>query len=231
MTEAGMTPDPVPTVLLPIADPLTLALAVDLVRSGQVIAFPTDTVYGVACDPWSEEAIARLYWAKWRPATLAIPVLVSAVSDVSRVASGLPDGFGALAERFWPGPLTLIVPRHPHVPAILGADRDTIAVRLPDHGWVRALISAVGGALATTSANISGHPPLTDAHQVQEALGGRVSLIVDGGECAGGLASTIVDLVARPPRVLRTGGLTYEALRQVLPDLLPATGPDGKSTP
>ena len=224
MTDAVVAPDVVPTILLPMADPQALVLAVQLVKSGQVVALPTDTVYGVACDPWSEEAIARLFWVKRRPVLLAIPVLVSSVSDVARVASRLPDGFEALAEHFWPGALTVIVPRHGRVPAILGAGGDTVAVRLPAHRWAQTLISAVGGALAATSANISGHPALTDAQQVQGALGGRVSLIVDGGVRAGGVASTIVDLTSRPPRMLRTGALAYEALRQVLPDLAPGEG-------
>jgi L-threonylcarbamoyladenylate synthase len=214
-----VTEGEIETVMMPVSDPEALPLAVRLVRGGQVVVFPTDTVYGVACDPWQPEAISRLYWSKRRPPALAIPVLVASASDVLQVAACLPKGFEELAVRFWPGALTLVVPRTAGLPAQLTAGGDTVAVRLPDHRWAREFIRAAGGALAVTSANLSGQPALSEASQVASALGGRISLIVDGGRCGGGVASTVVDLVASPPRVLRLGALPYETLREAVPHL------------
>ena len=203
-------------------DPRALDEALLALRQGWPVVFATDTVYGVACDLWNSEAIERLYWAKRRPERLAIPVLVSDVAGVRAVAREEPPALAALAARFWPGGLTLVLRRRPEVPAVLSAGGDTVAVRLPDHPFARRLIAAMGGALAVTSANLSGQPAPRTAQEALAALGGRVACVVDGGPCALGVASTVVDLAARPPRVLRQGALPFEALRAVLPDLLPA---------
>ncbi len=208
------------TRVLDVTDCGALTEAVERLRRGEVVAFPTDTVYGLGCDLWQEAAIARLYEAKDRPASLAIPVLVCAAAHVSRVASDPPAAYAALAERFWPGALTLIVRRLPRVPALLCAGGDTVAVRMPDHAFVRQLAEALGGALAATSANLSGRPAPASAVEVLADLDGRIPLLLDGGRCGGGVASSIVDLVSDPPVLLRQGALSLDVLCDVLPTLV-----------
>jgi len=193
--------------------------AVEVLRAGQPLVFPTDTVYGIGCDLWSERAIAGLYAAKRRPASMPIPVLVSDVAQVAQVARELPQAFHELVRRHWPGGLTLIVWREAQVPEVLCAGGDTVAVRMPDDRIALALIARMGGALAVTSANLSGQPAPTTAEAARVQLEGRVPLILDGGECPGGQASTIVDLTTHPPRMLRQGGVSLDVLRDVLPDL------------
>ena len=194
--------------------------AVRALQGGQLVAFPTDTVYGVSCDIWQPEAVARLYWAKRRPRSMAIPVLLSSTEHVRRVATDLPGCFELVAARFWPGGLTLILPRHPDVPDILSAGKTTIAVRMPDHPLALRLIEMMGGALAVTSANLSGRPASKTAREALDDLDGRVAILLDGGGCPGGVASTIVDLASDPPRLLREGAIVAADLQQVLPDLV-----------
>lgn len=193
--------------------------AVRIIRAGRLVAFPTDTVYGVGCDLWRKDALERLYWAKQRPRELAIPVLVSAPDAVLAVACDLPPEYGLLAERFWPGPLTLVVARQPRVPSLLSANGDTVAVRMPAHSTAIDLLARVGGALAVTSANLSGRPAPRTAQGVLADLEGRVDLVLDGGECPDGVASSIVDLMSTPPVLLREGGVAFERLCQALPTL------------
>jgi len=202
------------------ANVAALPAAWEALRSGEVVAFPTDTVYGVGCDLWQPKAIERLYWAKLRPRNMAVPILISGPGHVAQVARELPAPFKLLMERFWPGALTLIVPRRPEVPDLLCDGGPTIAVRMPDHPLALRLIEGMGGSLAVTSANLSGQPPATTAAQALAQLSGRVAVVLDGGECPGGVPSSIIDLVADPPRLLRQGHLSYEALREVLPTLV-----------
>ncbi len=201
-------------------DDQALGEALRALRDGQLVVFPTDTVYGVGCDIWQPEAVARLYWAKQRPQGMAIPILLSSAGHVHRVASELTRRFELVAERFWPGGLTLILPRHPDVPDIVSAGKDTIAVRMPNHPLALRLIEAMGGALAVTSANLSGRPSPKTAAEALADLGGRVAIVLDGGACQEGVASTIVDLVSAPPRLLRQGAIAVATLRQVLPNLI-----------
>ena len=208
------------TLLLQAEAEGALEQAIQALRAGEIVVFPTDTVYGVGCDLWNPEAIERLYWAKKRPKKLPIPVLVSAPEHVQQVAHHLPPYFDVLVESFWPGGLTLIVRRRPQVPAVLCAGGDTVAVRMPAHPLALRLIEAMGGALAATSANISGNPAPKSASDALEELQGRVAIVLDGGDCPGGIASTIVDLVSSPPRLLRHGPLSATAIRELLPDLI-----------
>jgi|SRR5581483_4907844 len=195
-------------------DELTEAAA--LLRRGAVVAIPTDTVYGVAADAADPEAIARLFEAKRRPLDKAIPLLVDEASGLDLVAASVPAAARALAARFWPGALTIIVTRR----RVRADDLPTVAVRMPDHALARALIRLAGGRLAVTSANLSGEPPATTAQEVLQQLGGRIAAVLDGGPCPGGVASSIVDTCVEPPRLLRPGGLSVEALRTVLPALV-----------
>lgn len=208
------------TLTLPASSPEALERAAVLLRQGQVVAFPTDTVYGVGCDLWQPAAIERLYQAKQRPYEMAIPVLVASLSAVHQVAQNLGEAFEILARRFWPGELTLVVPRREQVPDILCAGGPTIAVRMPNHGVLLQLLEMLGGALAVTSANLSGRPAPCSADEVLRDLRSRIPLILYGDRCSGGVASTIIDCVAQPPILLRTGNLCLDALRSVLPDIV-----------
>ena len=192
---------------LDAADPTAIAAAAELLRRGLPVVLPTDTVYGVGVLPFDAAAIDRLYAIKGRPAEKGIPILLGDVADVAYVAGLIPPAAAALMAHFWPGPLTLIVPRRPELPANLSPD-DTIAVRVPDHAVARALIRAAGGAVAATSANVSGQPPACAADEALAALGGRVAAVLDDGPSPGGVASTVVDCTVDPPVVRRAGPLT-----------------------
>ncbi|MFN2154081.1 MAG: L-threonylcarbamoyladenylate synthase [Anaerolineae bacterium] len=188
--------------------------AVEVLRAGGLIAFPTDTVYGVAALPWEVEAVARLYIAKQRPKSLPIPLLLSDADRLSRVATLAPE-FAPLAERFWPGGLTLVLPKTEVVPDVVSPG-PSVAVRVPDLSLVRDLIRRAGGVLAVTSANISGHPSPVTAEEVEAHLGERIELIVDGGPCRGGVPSSLLDCTTSPPVLLRRGAISEEELRSVV---------------
>ena len=209
----------VDTSLMSEDDPRAHTAALAVLRAGGIVIIPTDTVYGVACDPWSAPGVERLYAAKERPHSMAIPVLVSSVGAAVAVAESLPEAFDRLAERFWPGGLTLVVYKHEGISADLVAGGETVALRHPKQGFALRLIEEHGGALAVTSANITGQPAPTTAEGAMEQLSGRVELVVDGGTCSGGVSSTIVDLTATPPRLLREGAISIEELIDVLPKL------------
>jgi len=207
------------TRVVPADDPQTIRRAQRLLQSGKVVAFPTDTVYGIGAHAFQPEAVAALYAVKGRPTDKAIPVLVAQIEDVARVARAIPPVAWRLAERFWPGGLTLVLACSDRVPAMVTAGGDTVAVRCPDHPIPLALINAVGAPLAATSANLSGQPDPTNARQVVAQLTGRLPLIIDGGECPGGVASTVVDLSVSPPHLLRAGAIAADDLRALLPEL------------
>ncbi len=210
---------PVKTQVALADDAGTIHGAQRLLRSGGVVAFPTDTVYGVGAHAFQPEAVAALYVVKNRPTSKAIPILVAHIEDMTRVARTVPGVAWDLAERFWPGGLTLVLPRAEQVPSVVTAGGDTVAVRYPDHLIPLALMRFAGAPLAATSANLSGQPSPTSALQVVEQLAGRVPLIIDGGECPGGVPSTVIDLSVEPPRLLRTGAISAAELGVCLPDL------------
>lgn len=185
-----------------------------VLNGGGLVAFPTDTVYGLAAYPWNEDAVRRLYQVKQRPKELPIPLLLSDAGQVDRVAM-VTELCGELRERFWPGALTLVLPKKASVSDVI-SDRPTVAVRVPDLRLARDLIRGAGGVLAVTSANLSGADSPITAQQVEEQLGGRVSLILDGGPCEGGVPSTILDCSVSPPRLLRRGAVGEADLRAVV---------------
>lgn len=204
------------TEILPANDKKAIERAVKLLRDGQVVAFPTDTVYGVGAHGLSEPAIERLFEAKNRPRERAIPFLLASVKDLSKVAREIPKDVKALAAKFWPGALTLVVLAHRRVPKILIAHGDTIAVRVPNHPITRALIQGLGAPLATTSANISSQPDPSTAEEVAAYLNERVPLILDGGPTPGNIPSTVLDLTTEPPTVRRLGSIAAEEIELVL---------------
>jgi L-threonylcarbamoyladenylate synthase len=216
-SEETMTEHPrIETVILPAEPNITLVVerAAGLLRAGQVVAFPTDTVYGVGALFSDEEAVGRIYWAKGRPETKGIPILLASALDVPLVAISNETAEILMAE-FWPGPLTLVLPKRASVPAAVSKE-PTVAVRVPNHGLVRTLIMATGAPLAVTSANCSGEPPTTNPAAVYEMLGGRVAAIVDGGLAPGGTPSTIVDCTGERPQILRPGPIPERLIRDAI---------------
>jgi L-threonylcarbamoyladenylate synthase len=193
-----------------------IARAATLLRAGELVAFPTDTVYGVGAIAWDREAVGKLYIAKLRALAKAIPILLADPGDLDQVAREVSPTARRLAERFWPGPLTIVVYRSPQVPDEVTSGGDSVAVRVPDHSLARALIRAAGAPLATTSANLSGGPSPVTAHEVSAQLAGRVAMILDGGCCPGGVASTVVDLTGSSPLVLRAGPISLEEILEVV---------------
>ena len=193
-----------------------LSRAAALLRAGELVAFPTDTVYGVGALAWLPAAVAKLYWAKLRAADKAIPVLLADPEDLPLVGRDLSPAVRRLAGRFWPGPLTIVVPRNASIPDEVTAGGDSVAVRVPGHELARALIRAAEGPLAATSANLSGWPSPVTAVEVETQLSGRIAMILDGGSCPGGVASTVVDMTGPDPRVLRPGPITEAAIFEAL---------------
>lgn len=181
--------------------------AAALLRGGHLVVFPTDTVYGLGAHAFDPVAIEQLYRVKERPLDKGIPVLLADLDDLQQVAQAIPPTAQRLMERFWPGPLTLIVPRHTDLPSII-APNNTVAVRIPDHPVARSLIRAAGGAVATSSANRSGQPTVRNAWEAMDDLNGRVAAILDGGPSPGELASTIVDCTKEEPQIVRVGPLS-----------------------
>jgi len=191
-----------------------LCRAVEALKAGRLVAFPTDTVYGLAVLPWDTDAVAHLYKAKRRPSDRPIPLLLSDAGRLGRVAILVPQ-FRQLSARFWPGGLTLVLPKTGIVPDVVSAG-STVAVRVPDLPLARDLIREAGGVLAVTSANLSGQPNPITAQEVEEQLGDRIDLIFDGGPCRGGIPSTVLDCTISPPLLLRRGAVPEAALRTVV---------------
>jgi L-threonylcarbamoyladenylate synthase len=192
--------------------------AIEVLKVGGLVAFPTDTVYGLAVFPWDVDAVVRLYEAKQRPSDRPIPLLLSDASELDRVATLLPRcrrQYRQLIARFWPGGLTLVLPKAQIVPEAVSAG-PTVAVRVPDLALARELIRAAGGVLAVTSANLSGQPSPVTAQEVEEQLGDRIDLILDDGPSRGGIPSSILDCTVSPPLLLRHGAVGEAALRAVV---------------
>jgi L-threonylcarbamoyladenylate synthase len=201
------------TEILSAQDPGTLAQALAVLDKGGLVAFPTDTVYGVGALAFNGMAVGSIYTAKDRPVEKAIPVLIGETADLAKVTLEVPGVAVRLAARFWPGPLTLVVPRHPDLPETVSAS-PTVGVRVPDHSVARALLLAAG-PMAVTSANLSGQPSPSSAQEVFAQLGGRIALIIDGGKTPGGVPSTVVDCSEPEPLILRAGPILEDEIRAV----------------
>ena len=190
---------------------LAIAQAAELLQAGQLVAFPTDTVYGVAAIASSPSAVARLYVAKGRPPDKSIPVLLAHSDDLDGVVKDVSAVARLLVAQFWPGGLTLILPKSNLVPSEI-SPTPSVAVRVPDLDLARQIIANAGAPLAVTSANLSGQPSPRTAAAVLKQLGGRIAAVVDGGMCPGGVPSTIVDCTVQPPQVLRSGAVSHQEL-------------------
>jgi L-threonylcarbamoyladenylate synthase len=191
--------------------------AADLLRQGEVVVFPTETVYGLGADAFQPAALAKIFAAKGRPLSDPLIVHIARERDLQELTAAIPQEARLLAQMFWPGPLTLLMPRGPRVPHIVTAGLETVAIRMPAHPVARALILELGSPIAAPSANRFMHiSPTTAAHALAD-LRGRVPLILDGGPSQVGVESTILDLVTWPPTILRPGGVSLEQLQAVLP--------------
>ena len=195
--------------------------AAEIIRLGGLVAFPTETVYGLGANALDAQAVAKIYRAKQRPLNdplivhLASPEDTETLADLSRLRAKVQ----ALTARFWPGPLTLVLPRRPELPPIVSAGLDTVALRMPNHPVALALIRASQTPIAAPSANRFGHVSPTTAQHVLDDLGGRIDVVLDAGPTTVGVESTVLDLTCDPPRILRPGGVTRSQLRAVLKDI------------
>ena len=204
------------TRVLQSEDEGALQEAARIVRAGGLVAFPTETVYGLGANAFDAAAVARIFEAKRRPAFDPLIVHLAAASWLPRVAARLPPATEALAARFWPGPLTLVLPRAETVPDIVTSGLASVGVRVPDHPAARALMAVAGTPLAAPSANPFGYVSPTTAGHVAELLGDAVDLILDGGPCRVGVESTIVSLLEPMPALLRPGGVPREEIEELL---------------
>lgn len=189
--------------------------ALESLRGGGLVAYPTDTVYGVGADATNVRAVRHVFRVKSRPLTMALPILVSDIHMMHAATEELPPSAIRLALRFWPGALTMVVKKSPLIPAIVTASAPTVAIRIPDHPTPRALAKGIGAPLVGTSANRSGQPSVTTASAVTAQIGEDVDVVISG-RCKGGIESTIIDLTQQPPKILRQGPVTKEALEEVI---------------
>jgi L-threonylcarbamoyladenylate synthase len=197
----------------------TLKRAGDCLRAGGLVAFPTETVYGLGANALDEDAVARIFVAKDRPSNDPIIVHIAARDQLRDIVREVPPIAEQLADQFWPGPLTMIFRKSPRVPANSSAGLDTVAVRMPSHPVALALIRAAGVPIGAPSANTFRRPSPTTAAHVMKDLSGRVDIVLDGGSTSIGVESTVLDVTSDPPVILRPGGVPLEALRALVPDV------------
>lgn len=202
------------TIILPADSPDSIKYAFEVLKKGGLVALPTDTVYGIGALAFDGKAVESIYAAKERPAEKAIPILIAEIMDINKVASKISLTTRRLAARFWPGPLTCVVPKKPTLPEIVSAT-DTVGVRIPDQATTRILLRLTG-PMAVTSANISGQPSPTTVEEVLAQLNGRIPLIIDGGKTPGGTPSTVVDCSTSELKILREGPISMQDLLSVL---------------
>lgn len=203
-------------LLRPSEDPAAIEQAGALLRAGEVVGIPTETVYGLAADALNPEAVARIFEAKGRPQDNPLIVHIAAFDAIYDIAAEVPAQAKALAAAFWPGPLTMILPKQDRIPMVTSGGLNTVGIRFPSHPMAQAIIRAAGLPLAAPSANLSGRPSTTTAQHVIEDLDGKIAAVVDGGPCSVGVESTVVSLCGARPRLLRPGGISLEQLRSVL---------------
>lgn len=227
--------EPIKTKRLVISDVdkdrAALEEAAELLRSGGLVAIPTETVYGLAANALDPEAAGAIYHAKGRPSDNPLIVHVCDVEAIRPLVREIPDCLYRLAERFWPGPLTIILPKSALVPLQTTGGLDTVALRIPAHPVARELIRLAGTPLAAPSANRSGCPSPTSAAHCMQDMEGRIHAVVDSGNCTIGLESTVMTLCSQPPRILRPGAVTIEMLREILPDVVMDPAVFGETKP
>ena len=189
--------------------------AINTLRKGGVIGAPTDTLYGILADATNEAAVAKVFEVKERLGSSPLPVFVAHVSDLHRYGREIPELACALADRFWPGKLTIVVKKSDLIPSLVSGGLDTVGIRIPDHPVPRSIVAGLGVPVTATSANVSGMPPMTSAEDVARVLGERLDLVYDGGQVIPSQPSTVIDVTVQPPRILRAGAVTRTAIEQV----------------
>jgi L-threonylcarbamoyladenylate synthase len=199
-----------------VPDPEVIRRAGELIRHGGLVAFPTETVYGLAADAFNVQAVARVFEVKGRPADNPLPVQIASRDDASMLAAEIPDSARKLMDAFFPGPLTIVLHASPRLPRLVTAGTGKVGIRMPDHPVAIALIRQTGRPIVAPSANVSGQPPPTTAEEVLAHLGGKIDMVLDAGPSRLGIASTVIDLTESPPRVLRVGSLTEDMLAPYL---------------
>jgi L-threonylcarbamoyladenylate synthase len=218
---------PMNTDLLPTHTPALFAAAVkraaDLLRASEVVALPTETVYGLAANALEATAVAKIFQVKGRPENNPIIVHVAGIGLAKRCVANWPELADSLARAFWPGPLTLVLPRAEGIPDNVTAGGTTVGVRWPGHPFIQAVIRECGFPLAAPSANLSNRISPTNAEHVRQQLGGKIPLIVDGGQSQVGIESTVLDLTVSPPKILRPGMIHEESLAAVIGNIQPLT--------
>ena len=211
-----MTETRILTATAQVPDPDVIAQAADVLRQGGLVAFPTETVYGLGADVLNLDAVRKVFSVKGRPPDNPLIVHVAGTQMLDDVVDEIPDKGKLLGEAFWPGPLTLVMKRTILVSDLVTAGLDTVAVRMPDHPIALALIRAFGEGIVGPSANLSGKPSPTTAQHVYDDLRGQIELIIDAGQTTIGMESTVVDVTVDPPVILRLGGLTQERIEEVI---------------
>jgi L-threonylcarbamoyladenylate synthase len=207
------------TQLLPATSSKAIRKAVHLLREGEVVAFPTDTVYGVGANAFERFAVRQIFDLKKRPRDKSLPVFIYQIDDLNLVARDVPNRAWPLLQNFWPGALTVVLPKNSALSDDVTGGQNSVAVRIPDHPVCLDLVIRVGRPLAVTSANLSDQPTPITAQGVAEQLGERLPLVLDGGPSSTTQPSTIIDLSQTSPRLLRQGPLSLAAFREFLPDL------------
>jgi len=211
--------DPFNTVIRNAEDSGALGQAVELLGQGQLVAVPTETVYGLAANALSSEAVARIFEAKGRPSNNPLIVHVDSVEMARDCVSAWPRGADRLAKAFWPGPISMVLPKAEKIPTVVTAGGDTVAVRRPAHPLMREVLTECGFPLAAPSANLSNRVSPTRAQHVAEQLSGRIPMILDGGACDVGIESTVIDLTGETPVILRMGMIRSEMVSEILGDV------------
>jgi len=201
-------------------NPTQLNPPAKLIVKGQVVAFPTETVYGLGANAFDANAVKKIFEAKQRPADNPLIVHVSSIEMLKECVVEIPDNVKSLIEHFWPGPLTILFQRSAKIPNEVTAGLPTVAIRMPSHPIAKALIEIAGVPIAAPSANASGRPSPTTANHVINDLSGRIPMIIDGGPSQVGVESTVIDVFRNPPMILRPGGVTLEQLREFIPNIV-----------
>ncbi len=190
-------------------------LAVEIMKKGGIVAYPTDTIYGLGADIRNDVAVQKIFAAKRRPANQPLPILLADVSQVENVARDIPDVARRLAQQLWPGSLTIVLHRSNTVPDAVTGGGDKVAVRIPQHPVPIALIRGLGTPITGTSANVSGKPNPVSAHDVRDQLGDCIDMIIDGGRCPGDTPSTVVDVTGEYPAIIRDGAIPREEIEAI----------------
>ena len=200
----------------PAVQPDAVERAAELLRAGEVVGIPTETVYGLGADALNGAAVRKIFAAKGRPSDNPLIVHIADFEQITPLVTRVPDEARALAEAYWPGPMTIILPKAACIPDEVSCGLDTVGIRLPSHPLARAIIRAAGTPVAAPSANTSGRPSTTTAAHVMEDMDGKIAAVVEGGACAVGVESTVISLAGEQPRLLRPGGISLEQLEAVL---------------